>query len=128
MVISLGSLVFSRPLFSFHSFLFHILTGIIRACQTNFVVAEHKFSYLKIYLINLTLSYFHQFHNILNYYYLYLITHPQYLTSRDTLLARSSRIKRVDNSEGFRICCILFEDDLEFERVLNFKRNISISI
>ena len=113
MIIRLPSLVFSRSqLFSyFILFLFFTFqeTGIIRARQTIFAsslatVVEHKSAYLKIDFINLVLSYFNQFHNKLNYYnYFYLITHPQYLTSRDTLLERSSRIKRVtvDNSEGF---------------------------
>lgn len=113
MIIRLPSLVFSRPLLFSYFILFLFFTfqetGIIRARQTIFAsslatVVEHKSAYLKIDFINLVLSYFNQFHNKLNYYnYFYLITHPQYLTSRDTLLERSSRIKRVtvDNSEGF---------------------------
>lgn len=117
MVISLPSLVFSRPLILFYFiFIFHISRNRDHSRSPNYLCKqlgnssiEHKSAYLKIDFINLVLSYFNQFHNKLNYYnYFYLITHPQYLTSRDTLLERSSRIKRVtvDNSEGFCICYI----------------------
>ena len=118
MTIRLPSLVFSRPLLLSYFILFLFFTfqetGIIRARQTIFAsslatVVQHKSAYLKVDFINLVLSHFNQFHIKLNYYnYFYLITHPQYLTSRDTLLERSSRIKRttVDNSEGFCICYI----------------------
>lgn len=118
MIIRLPSLVFSRPLLFSYFILFLFFTfqetGIIRARQTISAnslatVVQHKSAYLKVDFINLVLSHFNQFHIKLNCYnYFYLITHPQYLTSRDTLLERSSRIKRatVDNSEGFCICFI----------------------